>query len=65
MFVCVCVSAHVAFSSQLAEVDSCLPLCVPGDRTQVIRLGVKLLYPLKHLAGLAGLVQSFFDPALS
>lgn len=65
IFACVHVGTRVAFSRQLAGINSRLQPCVPGDRTQVIRLSSFTHLNEIVLAGLTGLLHSFLDPALS
>jgi hypothetical protein len=45
-------SVHVEVRGQYVRVCSPLQPRVSMDRTQVVRLGGKCLYPLSHLAGL-------------
>lgn len=40
----------VVVRGQLVEISSLLPHVAPGAGAQVIGVGVKCLYPLKHLA---------------
>jgi len=42
---------HVEVRGQLVRVRSLLPLCGSWNRTQVIRLGSKCLYPMSQLTG--------------